>query len=199
MPIIVFVCRLTYKSRLWWKNCAKLETEKERLLLCYQINRQIVSGRFPVTREAALEFASLMAQLDLGDCSLISNKGSANNTISNQGTSNVHRSPKSTANGTLSPAASLQNSSTLNALNNVHGILMAHSNQALNAIDKFYPYRYRDQLSQEGLAELQAKLMAKWRALKGKTQGDCVRAYLNSTRKWPYFGASLFQVCSCLP
>lgn len=153
-----------------------------------------MSGRFPVTREAALEFASLMAQMDLGECSLISNKSSANNTISNQGTSNVHRSPKSTANGTLSPPPCLQNSNTLNALNNVHGILMAHSNQALNAIDKFYPYRYRDQLGQEGLAELQAKLLAKWRALKGKTQSDCVRAYLNSTRKWPYFGASLFQV-----
>lgn len=80
----VFV-RLTYKNRLWWKNCAKLETEKERLLLCYQINRQIVGGHFPVTREAALEFASLMAQLDMGDCSLSSNKGSTNNTISNQG------------------------------------------------------------------------------------------------------------------
>ncbi|XP_074025916.1 uncharacterized protein CG43867 isoform X5 [Leptinotarsa decemlineata] len=186
------VIRLTYKNRLWWKNCAKLETEKERLLLCYQVNKQIVSGRFPVTREAALEFASLMAQLDMGDCSLISNK-STNNSLSKEGISNLHRSPKSTANGTLSPPSSLQNSSTLNALNNVHGILTAHSNQALNAIDKFYPYRYRDQLNQEGLAELQAKLMAKWRALKGKTQSDCVRAYLNSTRKWPYFGASLFQ------
>nr|CAH7720173.1 unnamed protein product [Callosobruchus chinensis] len=30
------VIRLTYKNRIWWKNCAKLETEKERLLLCYQ-------------------------------------------------------------------------------------------------------------------------------------------------------------------
>ncbi|XP_072392658.1 uncharacterized protein CG43867-like isoform X6 [Diabrotica undecimpunctata] len=198
------VIRLTYKNRLWWKNSAKLETEKERLLLCYQVNKQIVNGRFPVTREAALEFASLMAQMDTGDCSLISNK-SANNTLSHQGSSNLHRSPKSTGNGTLSPPASvqncsaiqnsssIQNSSTLNALNNVHGILTAHSNQALSAIDKFYPYRYRDQLSQEGLAELQAKLMAKWRALKGKTQADCVRAYLNSTRKWPYFGAALFQ------
>ncbi|XP_050508423.1 uncharacterized protein CG43867 isoform X6 [Diabrotica virgifera virgifera] len=198
------VIRLTYKNRLWWKNSAKLETEKERLLLCYQVNKQIVNGRFPVTREAALEFASLMAQMDTGDCSLISNK-SANNTLSHQGSSNLHRSPKSTGNGTLSPPASvqncsaiqnsssIQNSSTLNALNNVHGILTAHSNQALSAIDKFYPYRYRDQLTQEGLAELQAKLMAKWRALKGKTQADCVRAYLNSTRKWPYFGAALFQ------
>ncbi|CAG9819593.1 unnamed protein product [Phaedon cochleariae] len=194
------VIRLTYKSRLWWKNCAKLETEKERLLLCYQVNRQIAGGRFPVTREAALEFASLMAQLDMGECSL-ANK-SASNTLSHQGTSNLHRSPKSTANGTLSPpgangsgkgADSFPSSNTLSALNNVHGILTAHSNQALNAIDKFYPYRYRDQLTPEGLAELQAKLMAKWRALKGKTQTDCVRAYLNSTRKWPYFGASLFQ------
>lgn len=77
--------RLTYKNRLWWKNCAKLETEKERLLLCYQVNKQIVNGRFPVTRDAALEFASLMAQMDMGDCSLISNKTSANNTLSNQG------------------------------------------------------------------------------------------------------------------
>ncbi|VEN50034.1 unnamed protein product [Callosobruchus maculatus] len=187
------VIRLTYKNRIWWKNCAKLETEKERLLLCYQVNKQIVSGRFPVTREAALEFASLMAQLDMGDCSLNSSKSNVSHTFSHQGTSNIHSSPKSTANGTLSPQATLQNSNTLNALNNVHGILTAHSNQALSAIDKFYPYRYRDQLSQEGLQELQAKLLAKWRALKGRTQADCVRAYLNSTRKWPFFGHTLFQ------
>ncbi|XP_018571697.1 uncharacterized protein CG43867 isoform X3 [Anoplophora glabripennis] len=177
------VIRLTYKNRLWWKNCVRLETEKERLLLCYQVNKQIVSGRFPLTREFALVLASLMAQLDMGDCSLIANKPNVNTTLS----------PKSTANGSLSPPSSLQNSSTLNALNNVHGILTAHSNQALNAVDKFYPYRYRDQLNQEGLAELQAKLMAKWRSLKGRTQSDCVRIYLNCTRKWPFFGATLFQ------
>lgn len=64
------VIRLTYKNRLWWKNSAKLETDKERLLLCYQINKQIVAGRFPLSRELALELASLMAQLDMGDCSL---------------------------------------------------------------------------------------------------------------------------------
>lgn len=62
------VIRLTYKSRLWWKGGAKLETDKERLLLCYQVNRQIVAGRFPLSRELALELASLMAQLDVGDC-----------------------------------------------------------------------------------------------------------------------------------
>ncbi|XP_068907075.1 uncharacterized protein CG43867 isoform X3 [Tenebrio molitor] len=188
------VIRLTYKNRLWWKNSARLETDKERLLLCYQVNKQIVSGRFPLSRELALELAALMAQLDMGDCTFGSHKNtSVNNTLSNQGTSNRHQSPKSTTNGTLSPPTAIQNSNTLSALNNVHGILTAHSNQALNAIDKFYPYRYRDQLTQEGLTELQAKLLEKWRSLKGRTQLDCVRIYLTCTRKWPFFGATLFQ------
>lgn len=30
-------------------------------------------------------------------------------------------------------------------------------------------------------------------SLKGRSQVDCVRIYLNCTKKWPYFGASLFQ------
>ncbi|XP_018336737.1 uncharacterized protein CG43867 isoform X2 [Agrilus planipennis] len=195
------VIRLTYKSRLWWKSSARLETDKERLLLCYQVNKQIVSGRFPLSKELALELAAVMAQLDIGDCSFSSNKStSIANTLnsSTQGANNnAHQSPncttKSSLHGTLSPPKSIQSSQTLNALNSVHNILTAHSNQALSAIDKFYPYRYRDQLSQEGLADLQSKLLDKWRALKGRTQLDCVRIYLTCTRKWPFFGATLFQ------
>ncbi|XP_065158383.1 uncharacterized protein CG43867-like isoform X5 [Atheta coriaria] len=192
------VIRLTYKNRLWWKNSAKLETDKERLLLCYQINKQIVAGRFPLSRELALELASLMAQLDMGDCSL-----NALNTHKNTATqlnAKIVQSATATL-GTQStshkaasgPNHTVQTSHTLNALNNVHNILTAHSNQTLSAIDKFYPYRYRDQLSQEGLTELQGKLLDKWRSLKGRTQLDCVRIYLTCTRKWPYFGATLFQ------
>lgn len=211
------VIRLTYKNRLWWKNSARLETDKERLLLCYQVNKQIVAGRFPLSRELALELASLMAQLDMGDCSFLKNNPNLNNTLttqiqsvnstlSGQGTSNVHtqtlsQTTKNTLNngqqtghGTLSPSSTVQSSNTLNALNNVHSILTAQSNQALSAIDKFYPYRYRDQLSQDGLSELQSKLLEKWRSLKGRTQLDCVRIYLTCTRKWPFFGATLFQV-----
>uniref|UniRef100_A0A1Y1LP69 PH domain-containing protein n=1 Tax=Photinus pyralis TaxID=7054 RepID=A0A1Y1LP69_PHOPY len=207
------VIRVTYKNRLWWKNSSRLETDKERLLLCYQINKQIVAGRFPLSKELALELAALMVQLDTGDCSFGSHKNtSINNTLNlhtaqsahAQPTSthlqslSAHQSPNSTLNGsslhgTLSPSNLLQNSSTLTALNSVHHILTAHSNQALSAIDKFYPYRYRDQLSQEALADLQAKLLEKWRALKGRTQLDCVRIYLTCTRKWPFFGATLFQ------
>ena len=200
------VIRLTYKNRLWWKNSAKLETDKERLLLCYQVNKQIVAGRFPLSRELALELAALMAQLDMGDCSLSKHTSTTNtlNSQNHQGSSllkhsaSAHQSPNGGAmngqEGTLSPPPTVQTSSTLNALNNVHSILVAHSNQALSAIDKFYPYRYRDQLTQDGLTELQAKLLEKWRGLKGRTQLDCVRIYLTCTRKWPFFGATLFQV-----
>ncbi|XP_026676243.1 uncharacterized protein CG43867 [Diaphorina citri] len=42
-------------------------------------------------------------------------------------------------------------------------------------------------------SELQGKLQEKWLSLKGRTVLDCVRIYLNCTKKWPYFGASLFQ------
>lgn len=57
------VIQLVYKSRLYWRYSAKMETERERLLLCYQINQQVVNGRFPLTRELALELAALMAQV----------------------------------------------------------------------------------------------------------------------------------------
>lgn len=206
------VIRLTYKNRLWWKNSCRLETDKERLLLCYQVNKQIVAGRFPLSRELALELAALMAQLDMGDCSFGSllkgsnishNFHSANATLQAQTSSNIHTSNSHTVsihqslekNEKTINGGVVQTSATLNALNNVHNILSVHSNQALNAIDKFYPYRYRDQLNQEGLNDLQAKLLEKWKSLKGRTQLDCVRIYLTCTRKWPFFGATLFQVC----
>lgn len=34
------VIRLTYRNRLYFKNSLRTETDKERLLLCYQINQQ---------------------------------------------------------------------------------------------------------------------------------------------------------------
>ncbi|XP_058445741.1 uncharacterized protein CG43867 isoform X5 [Malaya genurostris] len=134
------VIQLTYKNRLYWKHAAKLETEKERLLLCYQINQQVVQGRFPLSRDLALELASLMAQIDMGDFAIDKSKTSS-----------------------------------------------------LQALDKFYPYRYRDALSTDGLKELQELLAGKWSLLKGRSVVDCVRIYLTCARKWPFFGAALFQ------
>ncbi|XP_059044830.1 uncharacterized protein CG43867 isoform X3 [Achroia grisella] len=133
------VIRLTYRNRLYFKNSVRTETDKERLLLCYQVNQQVVAGRFPVTRELAAELGALMAQLDMGDYA---------------------------------------------ASNSQHNQPLAH---------RFYPYRYRAGLSNEELRDVEEKLRSKWIALKGRSTADCVRIYLNCTRKWPFFGATLFQ------
>lgn len=134
------VIQLSYKNRLYWKHTIKCETDKERLLLCYQTNAQIVQGRFPLSRELALELASLMSQIDMGDYS--------------------HEKSRDVG---------------------------------LKALDKFYPYRYRDALGSEQLKDVQELLISKWTLLKGRSTLDCVRIYLTCCRKWPYFGACLFQ------
>ncbi|XP_030641946.1 pleckstrin homology domain-containing family H member 1 [Chanos chanos] len=59
--------RLTYKSRLCFRAQAKGETERERLLLAYQVNDEVHQGHFPVNKELALEVAALMAQVEHGD------------------------------------------------------------------------------------------------------------------------------------
>ncbi|KAL8169566.1 UNVERIFIED_CONTAM: hypothetical protein K2H54_052508 [Gekko kuhli] len=61
------IVKLTYKNRLYFRCQAKGETDRERLLLAFQISGEIASGRFPVNKELALEMAALMAQVDYGD------------------------------------------------------------------------------------------------------------------------------------
>ncbi|MGH0187310.1 UNVERIFIED_CONTAM: hypothetical protein FKN15_024686 [Acipenser sinensis] len=61
------IVRLTYKSRMCFRAQSKRETERERLLLAYQINDDVVHGRFPVNKELALEVTALMAQVEYGD------------------------------------------------------------------------------------------------------------------------------------
>ncbi|KAI1895193.1 hypothetical protein AGOR_G00103790 [Albula goreensis] len=61
------IVRLTYKSRLCFRAQAKGETERERLLLAYQVNDEVLKGHFPVNKELALEVAGLMAQVEYGD------------------------------------------------------------------------------------------------------------------------------------
>ncbi|XP_055915617.1 uncharacterized protein CG43867 isoform X3 [Eupeodes corollae] len=140
------VIQLTYKNRLYWKHTIKFETDKEKLLLCYQTNQQIVQGRFPLSRDLALELSSLMSQIDMGDYSLEKSRGSGN-----------------------------------------------MNNAGLKALDKFYPYRYRDAMSPDQLKDIQDLLISKWILLKGRSTLDCVRIYLTCCRKWPFFGAALFQ------
>lgn len=49
--------------RLYYKSMTRMETERERLLLAYQANEEIIAGRFPLSRELAVELMALMAQV----------------------------------------------------------------------------------------------------------------------------------------
>ncbi|KAL1783830.1 pleckstrin-likey domain-containing family H member 2 [Sigmodon hispidus] len=59
--------RLTYKNRLYFSMQARGETDREKLLLLYQTNDQIINGLFPVNKDLALEMAALLAQVEIGD------------------------------------------------------------------------------------------------------------------------------------
>uniref|UniRef100_A0A8C7YNP8 Pleckstrin homology domain containing, family H (with MyTH4 domain) member 1 n=1 Tax=Oryzias sinensis TaxID=183150 RepID=A0A8C7YNP8_9TELE len=61
------IVRLTCKKRLFFRSQVKGETERERLLLAYQVNADVQQGRFPVNKELALEVAALMAKVEHGD------------------------------------------------------------------------------------------------------------------------------------
>ncbi|XP_033844530.1 pleckstrin homology domain-containing family H member 1-like [Periophthalmus magnuspinnatus] len=144
------IVRLTYKNRLCFRSQVKGETERERLLLAYQVNDEVQQGHFPVNKELAMEVATLMAQVEHGD---------------------LERPP-------VSPSGSPQLKSQL--------ILT-------QALEKFYPKRYRQDLSAEQLRDLSEGFSCKWLLLRGCSSSECVRIYLTVARKWPLFGAKLFS------
>ncbi|XP_028620950.1 pleckstrin homology domain-containing family H member 2 isoform X2 [Grammomys surdaster] len=81
--------RLTYKNRLYFSTQTRGETDREKLLLLYQTNDQIINGLFPLNKDLALEMAALLAQVDLGDferpfstpAGLVTNQCKANQTL----------------------------------------------------------------------------------------------------------------------
>ncbi|XP_035703733.1 uncharacterized protein CG43867 isoform X2 [Folsomia candida] len=137
---------LTFKSRIYRRAGVLQESDRERLLLCYQTNRHVVSGKFPLTRELSLELCALMAQIDGGDYKPDRGRGSGGSQL------------------------------------------------IVQILEKYYPIRYRDNLSQEEYKTLCDNLVEKWSFLKCKSSLDCVRIYLTCTRKWSFFGATLFSV-----
>ncbi|KAL2098921.1 hypothetical protein ACEWY4_005401 [Coilia grayii] len=144
------IVRLTYKSRLCFRAQAKGETERERLLLAYQVNEEVQQGHFPVNKELALEVAALMAQVEYGD------SGS--------------------------------------------GLAQPKGQQLVSqALERFYPKRYKQDLSLEQLRELCERLSSKWALLRGCSAAECVRIYLTVARKWPLFGAKLFSAKPVAP
>ncbi|XP_019112890.2 pleckstrin homology domain-containing family H member 2 isoform X2 [Larimichthys crocea] len=68
------------------------------------------------------------------------------------------------------------------------------SNQTLKQVlDRFYPKHYRRSTSEEQLRQLLQRLSARWASLRGRSSPECVRIYLTVARKWPFFGAKLFE------
>nr|XP_061798565.1 pleckstrin homology domain-containing family H member 1-like [Nerophis lumbriciformis] len=69
----------------------------------------------------------------------------------------------------------------------------------LQALERFYPKRYKRNCSAEHLRDINEGLAAKWSALRGCNGAECVRIYLTVARGWPLFGAKLFSVKAVPP
>uniref|UniRef100_A0A6Q2X6T9 Uncharacterized protein n=1 Tax=Esox lucius TaxID=8010 RepID=A0A6Q2X6T9_ESOLU len=149
------IVRLTYKSRLCFRAQAKGETERERLLLAYQVNDEVHQGHFPVNKELALEVAALMAQVEHGD---------------------LDRRAPSPSSPSSSSSPQLKTQQIL-----------------LQALERFYPKRYKQDCNMDQLRDLSDRLATKWSVLRGCSASECVRIYLTVARKWPLFGAKLFS------
>ncbi|XP_051941465.1 pleckstrin homology domain-containing family H member 1 isoform X2 [Hippocampus zosterae] len=69
----------------------------------------------------------------------------------------------------------------------------------LQALERFYPKRYKHNCGAEQLRELSERLSARWSMLRGCSAAECVRIYLTVARGWPLFGAKLFSVKAVPP
>uniref|UniRef100_A0A4W5M5Q1 Pleckstrin homology, MyTH4 and FERM domain containing H2 n=1 Tax=Hucho hucho TaxID=62062 RepID=A0A4W5M5Q1_9TELE len=74
------------------------------------------------------------------------------------------------------------------------------SNQTLKQVlERFYPKHYRRTSTEEQLRQLRQRLSTRWASLRGRSSSECVRIYLTVARKWPFFGAKLFEAESITP
>uniref|UniRef100_A0AAQ5Z659 Pleckstrin homology domain containing, family H (with MyTH4 domain) member 2 n=1 Tax=Amphiprion ocellaris TaxID=80972 RepID=A0AAQ5Z659_AMPOC len=74
------------------------------------------------------------------------------------------------------------------------GSAQTKSNQTLKQVlDRFYPKHYRRTTTEEQLRQLLQRLSTRWASLRGRSSSECVRIYLTVARKWPFFGAKLFE------
>jgi len=60
------------------------------------------------------------------------------------------------------------------------------------ALEKFFPARYLE--AEADRQEHGESLTRRWSQLRGRSSTECARIFLNCARRWPFFGASLFDV-----
>ncbi|KAL0964359.1 hypothetical protein UPYG_G00322800 [Umbra pygmaea] len=74
------------------------------------------------------------------------------------------------------------------------------SNQTLKQVlERFYPKHYRRNATEEQLRQTRQRLSTRWASLRGRSSSECIRIYLTVARKWPFFGAKLFEAESITP
>lgn len=74
------------------------------------------------------------------------------------------------------------------------GSAQTKSTQTLKQVlERFYPKHYRRSLSEDQFRQLLQRLAARWASLRGRSSSECIRIYLTVARKWPFFGAKLFE------
>lgn len=64
-PYLLYLITFCLFCRLYFSVQVHGETDREKLLLVYQTNDQIVNGLFPVNKELAMELTALLAQVIL--------------------------------------------------------------------------------------------------------------------------------------
>lgn len=139
----------------------KGETERERLLLAYQVNDEVQQGHFPVNKELALEVAALLAQVKCW----LSSQFRLHSTICHVNVSGEPDLCVSISPVRSNPGGDGPNERYLLLLQVEHGDLekpaafaaAAASPQAksqlllLQVLDRFYPKRYRQDSTPEQL------------------------------------------------
>ena len=80
-------------------------------------------------------------------------------------------------------------------------ISSASVHMTTEAVRRFFPARYvaahlstEDSNREVSAATYETSVAEKWGSLRGKSALDCLRIFLTCTRKWQFFGATLFEV-----
>lgn len=71
----------------------------------------------------------------------------------------------------------------------------SHHTETSHTVHLVTPHQQKnqDQNALSAFSQLLRRLSGRWASLRGRSSSECVRIYLTVARKWPFFGAKLFE------
>nr|XP_036846738.1 pleckstrin homology domain-containing family H member 2 [Manis javanica] len=207
--------RLTYKNRLYFSMQARGETDREKLLLMYQTNDQIINGLFPLNKDLALEMAALLAQINRHAGAITKSLEawacfhsilpSLRSFLHNLGDlpmfQLLHQCPRQQDGGRAEDGhisrSYIEHFHYVSLIHISDSALLTHKGDSI-FLHKIFEYKHLNS-SEEQFRQLCQRLSTRWMALRGHSAADCVRIYLTVARKWPFFGAKLFLAKPTIP